>query len=73
MMIATKRLFDAVVGPSSEHRKTTTAKSIEIGWATPYAEEVDSVRNFSEFGQKTMDEIYDGLGEFIMEGIFRRI
>ncbi len=71
ILIATDRLRKAVVGPGEEHRKITTPKSIEIGWTTPYAVYVDAERQFSEFGEKTLEEMYSGLGNFVMQGLFR--
>jgi hypothetical protein len=74
MLIATGRLFAAVVGPGGgEHRKTTTDHSLDVGWTTPYAAYVDELRPFADFGPKTMDEIYLGLGEFLMKNIIRDI
>jgi hypothetical protein len=71
MLIATGRLFKSVIGPGADHKKIVTDKSIEVAWSTPYAVYVDEVRPFTEFGDKTMGEIYDGLAKFIMEGILR--
>lgn len=79
MLIATSRLFSAVVGEGSnsegksEHRKTATSKSLEIKWSTPYAVYVDDARPFSEFGDKTMQEIYDGLAKFLIENELRSL
>jgi len=73
MMIATKRLFDAVVGPSGEHRKEVTSRSLTIGWTTPYAVYADEKRPFSSFSNKTEQQMYDGLAKYLIEGILREI
>lgn len=70
-LIATGRLFKSVIGPGGDHKKIVADKSIEIAWSTPYAVYVEEARPFTEFGAKTMEEMYDGLAKFMMEGIMR--
>lgn len=70
MLIATGKLYQDVV---ERPNKLVSDKSLEISWTTEYAPDVDMVRPFSVFGQETMNEIYSGLGEFIMKGILRNI
>lgn len=71
MLIATGQLQSDVIGGGSGHRKIVTDDSIAINWTTPYAVAVDSVRTFSTFGEKTMDEMYSGIAKFIMVGELR--
>ncbi len=75
MLIASGRLFSAVVGEGmgegkvQEHRKIVTNKSIEIGWTTPYAPYVDDVREFSDFGDETTEMIEDGVADYIFASL----
>ena len=77
MLIATGRLFAAVVGEAAgegqktEHRKIVTNKSIEIAWTTPYAPYVDEIRDFSEFGDRTTEDIEEGIADYIFASLMR--
>lgn len=71
MLIATDRLYKSVIGPGADHGKLVSDKRIEITWKTPYAVYVDEKRPFTEFGEQTMEQIYDGLAQFTMNGILR--
>jgi hypothetical protein len=73
VLIATGRLMQSVIGPGEDHRKVATNEYIAINWTTPYAVAVGEARPYADLGRETMDEIYDGLAKFLMEGIMRDI
>lgn len=61
MLIATGRLFKAVVGPSQDHRKVVTNTMLSIGIATGgkfyYPIYVNDVRPFDVWSDRTLKEI----------------
>jgi hypothetical protein len=69
MLIFKGTLFQSVVGKggggSKYHRKVTDKRSITIGTALPYATYVNKARPFWEFGEKTIDEIKQGIMDFV--------
>jgi hypothetical protein len=71
MMIATKRLFNSVVGDedTSEHEKVVSNHSLQIFSTTPYAEYANVVREFKEFSVETMREIMSGIVNYITRGV----
>jgi len=71
ILIATGELQKSVIGPGGGHRKIVTDHSIEINWTTDYADKVNDVRPFSAFGNKTNQEIYDGIAKFLISGLMR--
>ena len=72
MMIATQRLFNAVVGDNdkSEHRKIIEGKTkLIVGWTTPYAVYTEKVRPVSEWDPKQDKKMYDDFVKYLMNGI----
>lgn len=67
MLVATGRLYQSVIGPSSEHYKLTTSKSITIGTRVPYAKYVDEERTFTTFGEDFGKNIGEKLAKYLLK------
>lgn len=67
-MIATDRLRQSVVGPSPDHRKLTTTKSITILTSVPYANEVDKERTFTTFSDKFKEDLIGKAMAYLAKG-----
>lgn len=66
MMIATGRLQQATIGPGKGQRVMATKNSLIIRVTTPYAEHANRARDFSHFGQKTIDQMKDVLKKYVV-------
>jgi len=73
MLIATGKLYKAVIGPGSGQKKVVTNKGITISISTPYAWPVDAVRPFTEWSEKTAHEMMKAISDFIFKNIQRDI
>jgi hypothetical protein len=69
MLIATNTLFKSVIGPGNGFRKLTTPRTLTLSTSVEYARHVDAARSITEFGPKTMSEIYGGIAKFVFKGI----
>lgn len=65
MLIATQRLFLAVVGEGDGHKKLISDRSIVIGVDIPYAKYVNSSRPFFIFSDEMMNGLKDKHKKFI--------
>lgn len=65
MLIASMRLFNAVIGKGDGHKKLISDKSIVIGVDVPYAKYVNSARPFFVFSDEMMDGLRDKYKKFI--------
>jgi hypothetical protein len=73
MLIATNKLFKSVIGPGNGFRKVTTPKTLTLSTSVEYAKHVDEARSFTDFGDKTMSEIYGGIAKFIFKGVLKNV
>lgn len=68
MLIATGRLYKSIIGPSPDHRKITTTKSLTIYSTVPYTEFVNKKRDFTEFGRAFEKRIQEKLHSYFFKG-----
>lgn len=71
LLIRTKRLFDSVVGPHSDHLKLVGDRSIRIATSVPYAEYVDEKRTFTSYSVVFKKKIMKGLSDYLLKNIVR--
>ena len=75
MLIATGRLVDSMIGRSREHRKTVSARSLEVSSTVPYGKYIDQGtenmvdRDISSIGRKTLDDLADSLVRYLLSGV----
>lgn len=77
MLIATKRLFDATVGPpggtATEHTKLVDNHSIRVLVSVPYAKYVDEHRTFTQWSEIFYRRIYGGLKDYLVRNIVKSV
>lgn len=66
-LVGTGRLVQSVVGPSTDHRKLVTNRSIEIATVVPYGKYVSDIRPFMTFGDETIEKIVLGIMKFLVK------
>lgn len=72
MLIATGKLFKAVIGPGAGFRKITTPRSLTISVSgVDYAEYVDEARTFTTYSDKSVREIREGVARFVIRNQIR--
>jgi hypothetical protein len=69
MLIATGRLFKAVVGPSNGQIKVVTNTSMTISTSVEYAKYVNEARSFSTWGPSFKAKVKKAIGDFILYNI----
>lgn len=73
LLIATGRLIDSMTGENSDHWKLVTPTLLEVGTIVPYAGYVDEARDITSLSDQTVEEIADGLAEYITEGSYKKL
>lgn len=71
LMIASGRTFQSVIGPSIDHRKLVTARSIKIATVVPYARYANDARPFDEFNEEFKVRIRKGIAKYLVTGRMR--
>lgn len=64
MLIATGKLFKAVIGPGNGQRKVVTNKSLYISVNVPYAGYVNDVRSIGDWNTETMRKMKKAISNY---------
>lgn len=71
ILVATGRLFKAVIGTGRGHKKIVTNKSLYIATSVEYAGFVDEVRTFTTWGSPFRQKVMKAITDFIQFNIRR--
>lgn len=71
MLVASGDLVQSVIGPGAGFKKIATPRQLVISSGVKYAKYVDESRTFTEFSQKSLNDIRKMIAEFLFFNIMR--
>ncbi len=72
-LIRTGRLYSAVIGPSTDHRKIVTNDSLTVSHSVEYGRFVTATRPFDTWSDKFYRRIYSGLVDYVAKNVVKQL